>query len=128
LLEEERRFAGRVGTALDRMGGIIAPDAIDAADLKYLGLADDRNRRRRQRKKRLRSGLCFGRGALCSRPRQRQRTGCQNGPAIDGIHERSPCLRVFFRRCVYILFPQTEYSSALLLRCNERGPRRPTRK
>jgi hypothetical protein len=57
LLEEERRLAVRVRTALDRVRRVVAPDAIDAANLGHVGLADDRDRRGRHREDRLWTGL-----------------------------------------------------------------------
>src|SRR4051812_4998471 len=62
LLEEERRLAGRVRTHLTGMRGIVAADAIDAAGLEYVGLADDGDGDRGYRKHRFWAGL--GRGGL----------------------------------------------------------------
>ncbi len=73
LLEKERRLAVRVGAAFDRVRGIIAPDAIDAAHLEHVGLADDRDRDRRHREHRFRAGLRLGSAPLGRGPRQRQR-------------------------------------------------------
>ena len=63
LLEEERRLAGRIGAALDRMRGVIAPDAIDAANRKHLFLARNRNRHRGHVEYRLWAALGVGRAA-----------------------------------------------------------------
>src|ERR1700732_2494859 len=72
LLEKEWRFAGWVGAALDRVCGIVASDAIDAADLEYFTLADNRDGRRSHGKNRLRTGLRLDRYALGRGTRQRQ--------------------------------------------------------
>ncbi|MGY3356542.1 hypothetical protein ACVWZK_003205 [Bradyrhizobium sp. GM0.4] len=61
LLEEERRLAVRVRAALDRVRRVVAPDAVDAADLEHLSFADDRDGDHRHWKDRLRAGLRRGR-------------------------------------------------------------------
>src|SRR5882672_6488866 len=92
-LEKERRLPRRVRTHFARMRGVVAADAIDAAHRKYVGFADDGNRGDADRKNRFRAGLRGRRAALRRGARERQRAGGENGPAIDGIHARSP--RVF---------------------------------
>src|SRR5882672_11292242 len=94
LLEEERRLPHRIRAHLTRMRGIVAPDAIDASDRKYVGLADDGDRGGADRENGFRAGLRLGRNAMCRGASQRQRAGCEDGPAIDGIHGRSPVLPV----------------------------------
>jgi len=97
LLEEERRLTGRIGAALNRMRRVVAADAVDAADLEYVALADDRDRHGRDRKHRLRRGLRPCRGGLCGGAGQRQRAGGQHGPAVEIGHERSPWCWLIYR-------------------------------
>jgi hypothetical protein len=66
------------------MRRIVAPDAVDAADRKYIGLADDGDCGGADRKNGFRAGLRLGRNALCRGASQRQRAGCEDGPAIEG--------------------------------------------
>src|ERR1700682_6397125 len=82
-LEEERRLAGWIGAAFDRMRGVVTPDAIDAAHLKPIGLSRDRDGRRRNRKHRPRTGLRFGRPAVCGGTSQRQRARREDGSAVN---------------------------------------------
>ena len=102
-----------------RVRGIIAPDAIDAADRKHVGLADDRDRRRANRKNRFRAGLRCGRTALHGRTRQRQRAGCQDGPAIDMCSWASSLFcRVFLSVAYLQRFRRKVDSVCALLHCN----------
>src|SRR5258706_14285471 len=96
LLEKERRLAVRGGAALDCVSGIIAADTIDAAHLKHVGFADNRDRGRRYRENRLRASLRLGAAALCRGARQRQRARCEDGPAIDSSHGVLPALILLF--------------------------------
>lgn len=75
LLEEERRLAVRIRAALDRVRRIIAADAVDAAHLEHLGLADNRDRHHRHRKDRLGSALRGGRCDLGHRNGGSRRSG-----------------------------------------------------
>jgi len=93
------------------MRGVIAPDAIDAADLKHIGLADNRNGGRRYRKHRLGTSLCIGRRALHRSSRQRGGSGCENGPAIEGLH-RALLVKPSFSEVVFTAFSH-ELKSAL---------------
>src|SRR3954447_2754326 len=89
LLEKERRLASWIGAALDRMRGIVAPDAVDAPDLKNIGLAYNRDRGRRHRKNGFRTCLRLGSYGLRCNARQRHSAGGENGPAIDRGHQSS---------------------------------------
>src|SRR5581483_8288055 len=90
LLEEKRQLARWVRAALDGMRGIIAADAIDAANGKRPLLASDRDGHGRDLEDRLDVGLRL-RGAHSGRAaRKRKRARCQQRSAIDGVHIKAP--------------------------------------
>ena len=88
LHEIEGRLAVRVVPHLAGMGGVIAPDAIDAANREHIGRSGDRQRR----DGRTGNGIAHGRNPRCCAPcRYRTRVVGRGGAKyVDGRHRVTP--------------------------------------
>jgi len=94
LLEEEGRLAARVGTALQRVGRVVAADAVDPAHGKDLVAARDGNRRMGDGERRAGLGAC-ARGAAPERAGAEGRAQPQGAAAAGSAsgHQASSMLR-----------------------------------
>jgi hypothetical protein len=108
LLEEERRLAVRIRAALDRVRRVVAADAVDAADLEHLGLADDRDHDHRHREDRPGCGLRCGRRRVGKARRGHRGCGRQHGAPSGLCHGFCP-LRCFLGGLMRAVLADSRY-------------------